>query len=137
MILHLGVVDIPYTDEGVTTGEVAETLEENYEVMGGFVELNKLFIAQSLESSLAGTLENLLIGGTVPESPFNSGTQKIEQRFREFLDHEEITQLGRPGVPTKAALMGKSARFKKGFGPRRPSFIDTGLYQSSFKTWVE
>jgi hypothetical protein len=46
--------------------------------------------------------------------------------------------LGIPGVPTLAAQEGRSSRFKKGKGkgPRK-SFIDTGLYVGSFKSWVD
>jgi hypothetical protein len=65
---------------------------------------------------------------------------EIEERFKDFLSLQEMDKLGVPGVPTEAAKKGKSSRFKrrrsKGGAPR-PSFIDTGLYQSSFKAWVD
>ena len=37
MILHLGVIDMPYVEQaGQTTGDVAESLERRYGVMGHF-----------------------------------------------------------------------------------------------------
>lgn len=149
MILHLGVVDIPYANGAETTGDVAERLEDYYGVMGGYVELHLPEIAQGIEDALAGSLESLMMGAPVTSTPFASGVAKIEQGFRRYLDEEEITKLGRRGVPTKAAMQGISHRFKnprlsaknkrKGLkrNPPRPSFIDTGLYQTSFKAWVE
>jgi len=136
MILHFGVIDIPYADDAISTGEVAEILEQDYQVMEGYRDLHLNAIAQSLENSLAGSLETLMMGGQVT-NPFNSAMSSIEQGFRHYLDMEEIAKLGRKGVPTKAALKGASKRFKRFYGARRPSFIDTGLYQSSFKAWVE
>lgn len=135
MIIHLGVIDIPY-DEGASTGSVAEELEDNYGVMAGFVELHIADVANAVTDSLAGSLESLMMGAPLRANPLDGAMSKIEQGFRTYLDQEEIAKLGRDGVPTKAAIEGKSTRFKRKFGPRRPSFIDSGLYQSSFKAWV-
>nr|WP_245168508.1 hypothetical protein [Enterobacter roggenkampii] len=33
---HLGVIDVPYEDENTTTGDVAEYLEEKYQIMQTF-----------------------------------------------------------------------------------------------------
>lgn len=135
MIINLGVIDIPYDDEA-TTGSVAEELEENYGVMAGFVELHINEVAEAVTDSLAGSLESLMMGAPLRANPFEGAMAKVEQGFRTYLDREEIASLGRDGVPTKAAIQGKSTRFKRKFGPRRPSFIDSGLYQNSFKAWV-
>ena len=135
VIIHLGVIDIPYDDEA-TTGSVAEELEENYAVMGGFIELHINEVAAAVTDSLAGSLESLMMGAPLRANPFDGAMSKIEQGFRTYLDREEIAKLGRSGVPTKAAKQGKSTRFKREYGPRRPSFIDSGLYQTSFKAWV-
>lgn len=166
--LHLGVVDIPYVegpaplkklvqrvgrrkdrthDEnteglgpegGVTTGDVATFLENKYHVMESFYELHGQGIADDLADSLQGALETILQGGPMPVDPYAAGTAQIENRFREFLSSGEIEQLGIPGVPTKAALEGRSKRFKSGRNPkgRRPSFIDSGLYESAERAWV-
>lgn len=141
-ILHLGVIDQPYTKakDSQTTGSVAEILEAKYEVMGKFVEKHEQDIANDLENSLEGVLENMLLGGPVvpPDQAFAAGTSAIEHRFKQFLSLKEMDSLGVSGVPTAAALAGKSKRFKSGYGPKpRPSFIDSGLYQANFKAWVD
>lgn len=145
--LHLGIVDIPYKEESQTTGDVAEILEKRYGVMSAYFDAHKINIAKSMEDSVAGALENLMVGGPVNASPFATAEAFIDADFRQFLSSSEIEKLGIPGVPTKAALDGVSSRFKnprykivrgkKVKRPRRPSFIDTGLYQSSMKSWFE
>lgn len=138
-VLHLGVVDVPYST-GQTTGDVASILEAKYGVMDHFARAHESDIAADLESSLEGELENLLLGAPRSSDPFASATSKIEHRFRKFLSKKEMDRLGVPGVPTAASLAGYSKRFKqkqkKSRGPR-PSFIDTGLYQANFKAWAD
>lgn len=151
MILHLGVVDLPYSNPPTkrhrskvprgaeTTGDVAGWLETRYHVMENFYELHKDDIAADLEDGLAGALENILTGAApFTNNPFGSAESKIEERFRDFLTNREMETIGYPGVPTQAALDGVSHRFKNPYKKRapRPSFIDTGLYQSSEKTWI-
>ena len=138
--LHLGVIDQPYQTGRESTGDVAEILEAKYEVMGHFVKKHEQDIANDLENSLEGALENVLLGGPPSSDPFAAATSAIDNRFKKFLSLKEMDALGVPGVPTQASLAGYSKRFKqkqkKGRGPR-PSFIDTGLYQASFKSWVD
>lgn len=152
-LLNLGVVDIPYSQapgaahrytranakKGVTTGDVAEWLEDKYHVMEVFAETHNEDLAHDLEESLAGALEDLLVGAPAGADAFGSATSKIEDRFKQFLSLKEMDALGYPGVPTQASLRGVSHRFKRPYAkrPPRPSFIDTGLYQSSAKAWVE
>lgn len=102
-----------------------------------FYELNADQISKNLEESLAGVMENVLMGAPMPDDVFASATSKVEDSFKKFLSQKEMEKLGYRGVPTKAALMGVSHRFKKKRGAPRPSFIDTGLYQSSFRSWIE
>ena len=140
MILHLGVVEMPYADQqSKTTFEVADRLEKKYGVMAGFVEIHEKDIAKSLEESLKSALENLLIGGGQESNPFGDATNEIEEIFKfQYLLNEEIATLGRNGVPTKASIKRRSLRFKKKVAlSQRPSFIDTGVYSASFKAWVE
>lgn len=162
MKLHLGVIDLPYSyhqkrqerankrrkKKGLppvnnklpTTGDVAGWLEDKYHIMELFHEENRDFINGALEQSLQGTLEDILMGAPIQNhSPFAEGTSEIEKRFKQFLSGREVERLGIPGVPTQAAKDGVSHRFKKKANKKgpRPSFIDTGLYQSSFKAWVE
>lgn len=161
-IMHLGVVDIPYVDNepktarrarvkagksapkpksvnvGVDlTGDVAEILEGKYHIMEHFYEMHGKEIGDLVAGSLAGHLETMLMGGP-QEASFASAEAGIDQMFRDFLSNKELDQLGYPGIPTKAAIDGVNPRFKGGKGPKnRPSFVATGLYQSSFKTWVD
>ncbi len=152
--LHLGVIDIPYanapkknqrragTAGTQTTGDVAEWLEADYHVMEIFFEAHRDDIAVDLEDSLAGALESALMGaanlGTF--DPTGHAMSQIEDRFKNFLLSREIENIGVPGVPTQAALQGINHRLRHPYrrsNPRRPSFIDTGLYESSFKSWMD
>jgi hypothetical protein len=136
-VIHLGVVDIPYSNAPTSTGDVAETLEDKYHIMQVFYEEHKDDIASDLESSLAGQLENMLAGAPPPNNPFGSANSAIEDRFKRFLSEAEMDRLGYPGVPTQAALRGVNHRLGINKGSPRPSFIDTGLYESSMVCWVD
>jgi hypothetical protein len=76
-------------------------------------------------------------GAPASLNPLGTATSAIEAQFKNYLDHEDIVQTGAPGVPTEAALKGVNHRLKSKKGTRRPSFVDTGLYESSFKVWSE
>ena len=139
--LHLGVNDVPYDykgSEGQSTGDVAETLEAQYSIMQTFFEVHGQEIADALAEAAVGSLENILMGAPVANHPFIAGETEIQRMFGQFLDLKEMD--GRAaGVPTRAALNGVNHRMKDPFAKRaeRPSFIDTGLYQSSFRAWVD
>jgi len=161
--LRLGVVDLPYAHSGITTDDVAEILEAKYGVMGSFAEVHEQGIADHLANSMAGHLENMMMGAPAPvpsedeayertlnragvtegtginEGPFLGAFSAIRHDFDQFITTEEIERQGIRGVPTQAALKGKSKRFKGGKNPagRRPSFFDSGLYLSSFIAWLE
>lgn len=138
MILHIGVVDQPYNGpEGRTTGDVAEILEKKYGIMGVFAEVHGNDIADALADSMAGALDNLLMGAPIGADPFAEGCSNIDTTFRQFLSSHEIAGQGIEGVPTQAALDGVNHRLKIRKGAARPSFIDTGLYQASEKSWIE
>lgn len=137
--LFLGVLDQPYSNGGKTTYEVAKILEDKYGVIGYFYRTHKDDVHASLNESVRGAIDNLLMGAPSSVSPFAEGADKIETVFRQFLSNAEMD--GHiDGVPTKAALAGYSKRFKqksKKSRGSRPSFIDSGLYQSSFRSWVD
>ena len=153
MILHLGVIDVPYvqapskrqrkrTGGTVTTGDVAGFLENRYNVMQIFFIENEAKIAGYLEESVRGTLENLLLGAPATNDPFGAATSEIDDRFKQFISQGEIEKLGIAGVPTQAALdrrAGKkrSTRFKKKRPGTGVSFVDSGLYISSFRSWID
>ena len=153
-ILHLGVIDLPYVEvpakpsrrrkkpkgsRSMTTGDVAEILEHRYHVMELFWQLHEQENVIDLEESLAGSIEGFIMGAPVSLDPFGSATSKIEDRFKQMLSTRELDSLGFPGIPTAAAQRGVNHRLKRPYKKRaaRPSFIDRGLYQSSFKSWVE
>lgn len=116
----------------VTTGDVAERLEAQYGVMGVFLHLHQEDIARSVENALEGAIDGLLMGAPLDANIFGKAESDIKVMFNNYLDHEEMAGLIK-GVPTDAALRGINHRFKNpNTGNRRPSFIDTGLYEQSF-----
>lgn len=140
MILNLGVEDFPYAGHGTTTTvEVAKKLEAKYGVMQAFYDLHQKDIAKFLEESVTNSIDSLLQGAPLSSNPFGDGEQQIEELFKfQFLEQAEMEGLGIPGVPTKASIERRSLRFKSGKGKnKRPSFIDTGLFEKSFKAWIE
>lgn len=140
MKLSLGVVDIPYADEeGKTTGDVAEILEAEYGIMQYFFDSHKDDIIRELEKGLQGQIENLMLGAPVSDDVFAESMSAVEAMFRQFLTLEEMNYKVY-GVPTIASRKGVNHRFKHPYAkanPSRPSFIDTGLFQASFKSWIE
>lgn len=153
--LHLGVIDQPYRTAGkrgaVTTGDVAEFLEARYHIMELFFDMNRDVVERMMADSYAHATATMITmqqhGGTGPPSidPQAEAMGDIKVKFNEFLDKEALAGIV-PGVPTKAALAGVSHRFKRPYARRgrggrsrgrRPSFIDTGLYESSFIAWLD
>jgi hypothetical protein len=146
--LHLGVKDLPYVSReavrrkktgkfapSMTTGSVAEILEEEYGIMQFFYNKYEKEIGEALLASVKDA--PFEAGAPLSLDPFGDATSEIERMFHRFLEAKEMDGAV-PGVPTKAAMKGVSKRFKKKKGPTdRPSFIDTGLYDSSFTSWVD
>ncbi|HXS04809.1 MAG TPA: hypothetical protein VN731_10055 [Rhodanobacter sp.] len=141
MELKFGVVDVAYSDAGkvTTTGDVAEYLEERYHVMRSFLELNEEDIGQILVDQVAGAIENIAMGGGAQKDFLAPAMGKIEERFRNFLDSGEMARLLPETQQIAAAQQGvntrKKAKKNKGGKPRQ-AFVDTGLYQASFRAWV-
>ncbi len=123
--------------KGQTTGEVAKLLEARYHVMQAFVNMNSTEIVAAVEASMLGSVINIVNGQPGPIVPGAQALSDIETAFKQSLSQRAYD--GLKGVPTQAAERGVSHRFKKPYARRaaRPSFIDTGLYQSSFKAWTE
>lgn len=133
----MGVIDIPHLDDGLTTGDLAEILEGKYDLFRGFVEANLEEIADKMAESLDGSIENILAGGPAPENPYAEAMDWIRTRFQQFLDSGESETIGMIGVPTGAALAGVNRRLKMRRGPRRESFIDSGLLRATLMAWFE
>ena len=152
LTLHLGVVDVAYSDASSsssgakTTGDVAEILEANYHVMQTFFELNKEKVARALADSMAASIQRLInTGERIDErASLTAGADaKIETAFRAFIFSNEMSRLhfaltGQALVAAAAA--GVNHRLKHPCAKKnkpRPAFVDTGLYVSSFRAWVE
>lgn len=141
MKLHLGVIDQTYRN-GTPISKVAQILEAKYGIMATFYARQEQTIANHLATSLSDAVEARMTGAPIV-NPYAEGTDEIQEAFRDFLDRNGT------GIITKASTQGVSGRFmdkdnKKGErgpmnaeGQVRPSFIDTGLYQNSFRAWVE
>lgn len=124
--------------KGMTTGDVAQILEARYGIMRAFVDMNKDDILNSIQSSMVGAVINIVNGQPGAISPGAQAMADIETKFKESLSNRAYDGVLK-GVPTLASQRGVSHRFKKPYARRaaRPSFIDTGLYQSSFTVWQE
>lgn len=138
MKVHLGVIDMPYDygDTDKTTFEVAEELEDRYQLFTHFFDLHQDAIVQEVGENVAYALINHIEHG----APLAAGPQLLGetmQEFNIFLESSEMEGLSIDGVPTHAALEGKNSRLKQEKGPRRPSFIDGGLFKSSFIAWID
>lgn len=137
MKIHLGVIDVPYSDkiEGAkeTTHEVAMDLEYRYQIMELYIKSRAKFIDETLAKALKDALFAKMKGLPVPKNVIAGADDRIESDFRAWLDAESH------GIPrTLAGQKGIRHRFKQvEHGLPRPSFIDTGLYQQSFRVWLE
>lgn len=144
MKLNIGVIDYQYTgnEKAVTTGDVAQILEKRYGVLTGFAVQHLQDMADDMAESYAGALETLMMGGP-SGNPGQAATAKISSRAKLYLSSMEAERVLSPGsgkfpVPTHAALMGINHRKKQPrTGKRRPSFIDTGMYENSLIAWTE
>lgn len=140
LTIHLGVVDVPYAG-GKTTGDVAQILEDKYHIMEVFYEsLGRDVVQKAIDNSIDKALINLVMGKPTNLSDgFASFTTEMDQAFKHFLSQQEMDGVV-GGVPTQAALNGVNHRLKHPYAksnPERPSFIDTGTYESHYTTWVE
>lgn len=152
LTLHLGVIDVPYVQATsrrqkkpragtVMTGDVAGWLENRYQVMQTFFDRRADKIGDMLAESVSGAIESLIMGGPATLDVAASALSLIEDEFKQFITTGEMETLGRAGVPTQAAQQRRAGKKRSGRMKRRRagtgvSFIDTGLYQSSFKAWI-
>jgi len=135
--LQLGVLDVAYVDGTTTTGDVAGFLEDRYHVMRKFAEMNEDFIADTIADHFAGLIESVAQGKRVSAIDMTPAMSKIEERFRDALDSGEIHQSLPQEQQVSAATLKTSSR-KKVIKPdeSRQAFIDSGMYQASFRAWI-
>ena len=149
-------MDVP-EPEGGTTYTVGQQLEENYGLFTAFYNDKENKIASLIEEDVVAAMQSYAQGNGFPKSVFGDSTGEIDIMFKTFLSSMEAERVLAPGkeglpVPTQAALEGKSLRLKGGkklrkvkkgqeyervYGNRRPSFIDSGVFEASFKSWIE
>ncbi|ECI5354361.1 hypothetical protein MKU92_000021 [Salmonella enterica] len=137
MKVCLGVVDMPYDygDTSKTTFDVAEALEDRYQLFSHFFDTHRSAIIREVGETVAYALINhVQYGAPLGGSELLEETMK---QFNDFLITEEMAGLSVDGVPTQAALEGVNSRLKIERGERRPSFIDGGLFKSSFIAWID
>ena len=149
-VLHLGVNDVPYAygRKSITTYQVAKILERNYGVMQMFWDAHGQDVAQDMEGSLKIAFEAMLEGRSI--DPYRPAMAQIQTRFRRFISTQEVERMGffttrrapnggELSIPTKAALRGVNHRLARPYAitnPRRPSFRDTGTYETHFQAWT-
>lgn len=158
-VLNLGVMDVPYQFAKPTrmtkgrkgslrpsakytqsTVDVARILESKYHVMAVYFRVHGRDVANYMADDVTKALKNIKLGAPVnviKRSVLQEAMSKTEDSFRKFLYTGEAERVGIPGTPTQASIDRKSLRFKSGVNPNgRPSFINTGLYERSFRAWV-
>lgn len=166
MKLHLGVLDQPYSSDASpsktraqvrqskrndiraafgaqeyhgTTGDVAEIIEEKYHVLEHFWEAHGQEAADALAEAMSDFLDDRAAGSGRNAPTFTAAESTIQAAFVKFIDSKEMDDLGYPGIPTAAAQRGVNHRMLHPFAKRgpRPSFRDTGLYESAMRAWFE
>ncbi|MBR8362169.1 hypothetical protein KDW55_02405 [Burkholderia sp. AU19243] len=102
-----------------------------------FLEMYEEEIGELLANDIAGEIESIAHGKPVGRLSVDVSTGKIGELFRDFLDAREWKQASAQTVA--AADEGVNHRKKRPYAaenPARPEFVDTGLYQASFRAWV-
>jgi hypothetical protein len=122
--------------QGKTTGQVAADLEKKYGIVEKFYGLEENFIIDAFEKVYITAMELGMLSGSWGVAWDPSST--LESKFKRSLSSRRFDGLI-PGVPTQASLRGVSHLRRDPYAQRasRPSFIDTSLYQRSFKAWTE
>lgn len=121
--------------QGKTVGQVATELENKYGIVETFYNLEESFIADNIEKAFADSTAAGMMGGSWDPTWDPS---KLDGMFRRALSSRRFDGLIR-GVPTKASIRGVTHLRRDPYAQRasRPSFIDTSLYQRSFRAWME
>lgn len=127
---------------GKTTGQVAKELEDQYKIVEEFWKFEEDNFVELLEEAFAEDLEDVMQMKKLTQKTKGISvkeTDKIEERFRQNLSERRYDGVI-AGVPTLAAQRGVSHMRSHPYSRRNPpraSFIDTGMYQRSFRAWVE
>ena len=160
MKLCLGVIDVP-EPEGGTTYSVGKELEDHYGLFSMFYNTYKEPIGEYIAEDMADALTKMLNDETVHfDKAFAKTSEEITDKMHYFITSQEVERVagrfGEQGIPTQAALDGKTLREKSKqkrgkkirkaspngeyfemIGARRPSFMYSGILEHSLKGWVE
>jgi hypothetical protein len=143
--LKLGVIDVPEPN-GNTSYGVGTILEKKYTLFSSYVEMHHKDIEHQLCEAIVGAFETFQATGHVAKKPFDAAGQELTLGLKQFIYKEELagkvagvpTQAALEGVTTRKVGRGKRAKFKRTkTGVRRPSFIDSGIFEASTKVWIE
>lgn len=161
-VLHLGVIDVAYSDADTpgaqTTYTVAKDLEQRYQVMEVFVEQHREEIVAAVTQRYKYALHRLMEGNSERLAQREWPMPKIVSAFRDYLSRDEWQQVtgrtigaAKRGISHRfknpegrtvragSIVSGKASKYAKGpaiFGAPRPAFIDTGLYRRAFQSWL-
>jgi hypothetical protein len=105
--LNLGVIDELYStppasgrrnrrSKGgsvVSTGQVAEWLEQEYHIMEHFYQLHEQEIIDAIADDTTASLETMLMGGST-ELHLGEATSKIEDAFKNMISSSELETIG-------------------------------------------
>jgi hypothetical protein len=143
--LKLGVIEVPEPN-GNTSYGVGKILEEKYTLFSSYVEMHQKDIERELCEALVGAFETFQATGNIARQPFDAAGQELSLGLKKFIYEEELagkvagvpTQAALEGVTTRKVGRGKKTKFKRTkTGIRRPSFIDSGIFEASTKVWIE
>jgi len=143
--IKLGVIEVPEPN-GNTSFGVGKILEEKYTLFSSYVNMHQKDIEHELTQAIVGAFETFQTTGRAPKQPFDAAGQELTLGLKKFIYNEELagkvagvpTQAALDGVTTRKVGRGKKAKFKRtATGIRRPSFIDSGIFEASTKVWIE
>ena len=137
--LCIGVSNVMYgfgDEPDKTTFDVALELESEYLLFSTFWRMYKKEICNEVGEMFAYQIINRIKHGA-PEFEGEKLLGRTMKNFNIYLENEEMRGApGVRGVPTLAAKKGYNSRLKT-FGPRRPSFIDSGTLKTHFMAWIK
>ena len=165
--LRLGVVVLPHPVKGgkkvITTGQLAHWLEDDYGIIGNFVDFTGRPVIRNLfAEQVKKQISSVVRGKPTIGEPMQKALDTIQKDFRTFIRAKQAEAYPSPiGLPVPTIASGGNPRrgiiryagqepIRMGYRhtrsgsrpmryrlvPRRPSFFDTGVYLMSFKAWM-
>lgn len=153
MKLKLGVIEVPEPQGDITSYDLGKILESKYGLFSNFYKLHEKDIGEDIDSAFSKAVDSVMNGDERSAvGQIMKAGEKITDKLHNFISLREIEKMGIPGVPTEAALLGlslrtkndkpigkakKGVKYKQVKGPRRPSFMYSGVFEASLKAWIE